>query len=178
MKAEKIDVNYELTAKDYIDFNLYHMKHSDKIKRLMFLQRFIIPLIYFILPFVLAKSTNVPLWLWMAASAAVYILWVYIFPKRMEKNISRKLSKALSQERNAKLLGKHSLAVTEEGISDIGTGGETNVKWNSIRNFIDSEEHFFIFISDTKAFIIPKRAFNTNEAIDIFSDAISKKVSA
>jgi len=163
MNGDNIKVDYELTAQDYIDFNLFHMNNSKKMKNILFIQRFIIPLIYFALPFVLARSTNVPFWLWMVAALVVYAVWVKIYPKRMKKSISQKLLRALKEERNAKLMGKHSCTLSKDMIVDIGKGGETKAKWSSILDVIESETHVFIFISDSKAFIIPKRALTTEE---------------
>lgn len=176
MNKESFELEYELIAQDYIDFNLYHLKYSGKIKNLLFIQRFIMPLIYFAMAFILARSTNVPLWVWLIVSAAVYLLWVFVYPVRMEKNLSRKLSKALKQDKNTKLLGKHSIILNSEGITDTGNGGETKVKWSSILDFVNYKDHMFIFITESRAFIIPKRAFITEDALNSFTSRVKEKM--
>lgn len=175
MNKEAFTLEYELTAQDYIDFNLYHLKYSGKIKNLLFIQRFVMPLIYFVLAFILARSTNVPLWVWMIVSAAVYLLWVFVYPARMEKNLSKKLSKALKQEKNSKLLGRHSITLYGDGLTDTGNGGETRVKWSSIMDFVNYKEHLFIFINESRAFIIPKRAFASEDALNSFTSRVEKE---
>jgi len=174
MNEDTMKLEYELTAQDYIDFNLFHLNYSKRIRNLLFIQRFIMPLIYFALPFILARSTNVPIWLWLIVSAAIYILWVLVYPARMQKNLSKKLLKALKQDRNSKLLGKHSIIIDKGGLTDIGDGGETKVKWSSINEFVEAKDQLFIFISESKAIIIPRRSFQSEEILEIFTAKVKQ----
>ncbi|MEV2867598.1 hypothetical protein ABNC46_08035 [Paenibacillus larvae] len=47
-------IQCETTADDFITFNMYHMKHAKSIQRSLLIQRFIIPLIYIMIPFILS----------------------------------------------------------------------------------------------------------------------------
>lgn len=159
MKEDTIKINYELTSQDYIEFNLYSLIYSKSMKKLMFVQRYIIPLFYFTLPFILDDQTNVPFGYWVIFCAAMYAIWVWTSPNRVKRNVTKKVLKSLKNEKFAKLLGEHTMVVSKEGIEDSGKGGEAKAPWSSILSIIEAKEHLYIFISESKAFIIPNRAF-------------------
>ena len=52
-------INYNLTEEDYLNFNMFHVKNSKAVKRTLNMQRFITPIIFIVLSYVLSKVGNV-----------------------------------------------------------------------------------------------------------------------
>ena len=148
-------LDYELTKQDYIAYNLFHMTYSKTARRLLRMQRYLIPVIFLLLPFFIARVSDIPLWYWMITFLITSIVWIFLFPKRMQKNIAGRVSKGL--------LGKRSLSLTEEGILEISESRESKSKWDAVENLVETQEYIFIYISSIMAYVIPSRAF-TSEA--------------
>jgi len=175
MKNEEFKISYELTARDYLDFNLYHLKNSKSMKKLVFTQRFIIPMFYFAFPFILSRSTSISFSNWMLMSVAMYILWVWTSPRKMQGSIIKKINKALKQGKLEKLLGEHTVILNNEGIIDIVKDGEAKAPWDSIFDVVEGKDQIYIFISDTKAVIIPVRAFAKEQLREEFLAKLKEK---
>lgn len=175
MNSNEFKISYELTARDYMDFNFYHLNNSKSMKKLVFTQRFIIPLFYFAFPFILSRSTNISFMNWMLMSVGLYILWVWTSPRKMQGSITKKINKALKEGKLEKLLGEHTITLNDEGIVDSGKGGEAKAPWNSIYDVTEGKDHVYIFINDTKAYIIPNRAFVKEQLKHDFLAKIKEK---
>ncbi|MEN1937069.1 YcxB family protein [Paenibacillus sp. 102] len=57
------------------------------------------------------------------------------------------------------LLGKHKVQITDEGIIETNSGGETKRKWKGIEKVEENEAYIFIYVSSMSANIVPKTAF-------------------
>ena len=55
-----MEIYYELTEEDYINFNLYHIKNSKTGKQALALQRFLTPLFFIIISYVYSMISNSP----------------------------------------------------------------------------------------------------------------------
>lgn len=154
-----MDLEYELTKQDYIDFNIYHMTSSVTMKRSLFIQRFIIPIIFLVLPIFLIKITDIPLWYWYSVFIILSVLWVVFYKKFLIKSVERRISKILDEGKTTGILGVHHFSFTEEGIVDKTEFSET--KYNVIEKVVESEKHIFIYVSAVMAYIIPIRIFNS-----------------
>ena len=67
-------LKYNLTEDDYINFNIAHMKNSKSLKRTMMINRFLTPLIFLVMPFVLVNISNIPFGYW----AVIFCFNIYI----------------------------------------------------------------------------------------------------
>ena len=51
-----MNINYNLTEEDYLNFNMFHVKNSKAVKRALNMQRFITPIIFIVLILCTFKS--------------------------------------------------------------------------------------------------------------------------
>jgi hypothetical protein len=166
-------LEYEITKQDYIDFNIYHMNHSVSIKHSLFIQRFIFPIIFLILPIFLVKITDIPLWYWFDVSIISSILWIIYYPKFLKKSVGRKVSKMLEEGKTTGILGNHIFSFTEEGVVDKTEFSETS--YNLIEKVVESEAHIFIYVSAVMAYIIPIRIFGSIDEKENFLNILNKR---
>jgi hypothetical protein len=165
-------LEYEITKQDYIDFNIYHMTHSETVKRSLFIQRFIFPIIFLVLPIFLIKITDIPLWYWFSVFIISSVLWIIFYPKFLKKSVERKISKMLAEGKTTGILGNHSFSFTEEGFVDKTEFSET--RYNLIEKVVESETHIFIYVSALMAYIIPIRIFGSVDEKKNFLSILSR----
>jgi len=166
-------IEYELTKQDYIDFNINHMNNSKSMKNSMLFQRFIIPVIYLILPLFLKYISRIPLWYWYCIFLIFSVIWIIRYPKIIEKSVIKRASKLIDEGKATGIVGHHSVTYTNEGIVDKTEFSET--KYSVFERVVESENHIFIYVSSVMAYIIPLRAFkNQDEKLEFLSMLNSK----
>lgn len=171
-----MDFEYILSKQDYIDFNVFHISYSDSMRRSVFIQRYIPPIGFLILPFILILVTTIPLWYWLTVFVFTSILWIAFYQKYIERSISKRISKMLDEGENEGkgILGKHKFSFSKEGIVDICEHSELKTKLNAIENIVEAKEHIFIYISPVSAFIIPNRVFESGAHKRDFLEMLSE----
>lgn len=165
-------INYELTKQDYIDFNMHHIATSPTMKRALFIQRFILPILFLVLPIFLIQITDIPLWYWFSVLGTASVLWIVLYPKSVNRSVAKRISKMISEGSATGIVGTHCLSLTEQGIVDKTEYSET--RYHVIERIEESEKHIFIYVSAVMAYIIPKRVFPTSDEADEFRIALKK----
>lgn len=169
-------IDYELNTNDYLEFNMHYMNHSSTIKRSIFIQRYIISLIFLVAPFLMKCISDIPFWYWSMCFIITYVLWIVFYPKHLTKSTKKRMDKLINEGKNLDLFGKHSLAIVEEGLIDHSEFGETKTNWQAIEKIHETEDFVYIYIGAVKAYIIPKRSFVDEAEKDNFLDEIKNKV--
>ncbi len=163
-----MNLQFEITKQDYSDFNIYYANNSKAIKRTVFINRFILPIIFLILPVFISKVSDISLFYWYCVFILTFILWIILYPKQFNKSYKKRLSKLFDENNNKSIFTHHNLSITEEGIIDTTKFGET--KTNTIDNVVEMDNYIYVFISGISAYIIPKRIFtNFDEKKDLLN---------
>ena len=152
-----MEIYYNLTEEDYINFNLYHIKNSKTGKRALVLQRFLTPLFFIIISYIyslISDMSFLPLFITFLVTS---ILWVIFYPKYFYRLIARNAKKMMKEGKNDGLLGNHQLKLTEEGLVDTSSNKETKVTWSGITSFKEDDGYFLLYNSSVSAYILPKR---------------------
>lgn len=169
-----MEINYELTEKDYLDFNVFHAENSPTIRRSILIQRLIGPVIFLIMPFYATRKTGIPLWYWLIIFGTLSALWYSFYPKYIKWEVSRRTSKLIKEGKDNTLLGNRTIKLTPEGVHDISEHGDSKVKWGSIERIEKNETHIYIYISSISSFIIPIRAFKDLASKEVFMMELDK----
>ena len=161
-------IKYNLTEDDYINFNMYHLKKSDSLKKSIMINRFLTPVIFLIMPFVLGKISNIPFWYWAVVFVLIYILWVAFYEKNLYKINKKRIIKMLKENSNEGLLGEKILDIDGEYIKSISDVRESTIHIKVIKNIIEDNDYIFIYLNSVEAIIVPLRAFKNNKEKDKF----------
>ncbi|ALC80213.1 YcxB family protein [Bacillus gobiensis] len=153
-----MELKYELTKDDYLAFNLHYMKHSKMIKQSLFMQRFLTPIIFLVLPFVLFWMTREFLIGFFITFVLVSIVWMAFYPKYFFAYIKKRLLKALNEGSNDNLLGQHVFIPSEDGLIEKNSAGERKTSWSGIERVEENDDYYFLFLSSMSAYILPKRS--------------------
>lgn len=171
-----MNINYQLTKQDYIEFNIYHMGYSNSLRKLVFVQRYIVSIIFLIAPFIITKFIDIPLWYWLSIFVIVYILWVIFYPKHLRRSMGKRISRMVDEGKNAGMFDNQSLTLSLDGIINIGSLDESKTKYEAVEKVAETNDYVFIYISSIKAYIIPIRAFVGLNQRNEFVNYLSSKV--
>lgn len=152
-----MEINYHLTEDDYLSFNLFHVKNSKVAMRTLNIQRILMPIIFIAAAYLFSTIDDVP-FLWMLIPfIIVSILWFTFYPKYFYRHVARGTRKMIKEGKNEGLLGDHTMRLSDEGIVDSNSNGETKVNWSGIYEFKESSDTFYLYNSAISAYILPKR---------------------
>jgi hypothetical protein len=161
---KEIQVNFELNIKDILSYKIYSYDHYIPIKKSRRLMRRVALLAFFIeiLSAAILYLTYTPIQLLLVIIFVVIamftFLWSLLSPWIIKKATIRAILGGYDKSLNS-LIGKHSLAITPEAITDKSDFGELTIHWKAINQIESAERYIFIYPSTNIPYIIPKSAF-------------------
>ena len=180
-KGDFMNINYQLTKQDYIEFNIFHMSYSNSIRKILFVQRYFVSIIFLITPFIVSRIINeISFWFWLPVFIIVYLLWVIFYPKYFYWFSSRRISRMVDEGKNADMLGSQSLELTEDRIVNISSFSESKTDYRTVERVVETKDYIYIYISSVMAYIIPIRTFESldqkTEFINMLNSNINKHI--
>lgn len=106
-------IHYHLTEEDFVNFNLYHSRHSKAATRPLMVQRIVSPILFIAVAFLFSTIGGIPLPFSLTTFGILSILWVLFYPKYFYHLIKRNAKKMIREGRNDGLLGDHTMSLTE-----------------------------------------------------------------
>lgn len=152
-----MEINYILTEDDYLNFNLFHTKHSKVVKKSLLIQRLMGPVIFIAFSYLFSIFADLPFIGLFVTFSIISVLWYIFYPAYFYKLIIRNVKKAMNEGDNGGLLGKRQMILNEEGIIDVNSSSKTESNWQAIKDIKEDENNFFLYNSAVSAYIIPKR---------------------
>ncbi|MCH4890150.1 YcxB family protein [Acidaminobacter sp. JC074] len=168
-------INYTLTAKDYIDFNIYHMNTSKTMKRNIMFQRLMGPLIFTIFTYIAYRLTNISLMYWSIVFLIASVIWFFVYPSRLKKRLIKHIVKLLSEDENRGLLGDKVMELGDEGIIVTDQFGKNSASYSVLSRIEKTDEHIFAFNSAVSAYIIPLSAFENDSQVEAFIEELKNR---
>lgn len=152
-------IDYELSKYDYLDFNMNYMSNLKTGKKVFIAQRYITPIVFFIVALIMTKATSIPQGDSFKGAALCYVLWAIFYPRYFNWASSKRILKMLDENGSEGMMGDHSLTLTERSIINSTPRGDSRTDWKNIKKIIETQKHIFIFISAESAYILPARVF-------------------
>ena len=163
-----MEIDYHLTEEDYLNFNMFHVKNSKAVRETLNMQRFLTPIIFIIASFVLPKVGSISFLGVFITFLVVSILWVIFYPRYFYSYVIRGTKKMMKEGKNDGLLGKHHMILSEYGIIDSTSNGETKVTWSGIKTLSEDKQNIYLYNSSVSAYILPKRELDDVEEIKTY----------
>jgi hypothetical protein len=160
-----MDLKYQLTEEDYINFNLFHMKNSETIMKSVRNQRIFTPVFYLLFSVVFSFLLDIPFLVSFTPFFILSVLWVLFYPKYLFGRAIRHTKKLVKEGRNESILGEHHMVLNDEGIVDKTSKGETKVTWSGINELKENDQYIYLYNSALSSYILPKREFENVEEI-------------
>ncbi|AXI10808.1 hypothetical protein CUC15_18475 [Oceanobacillus zhaokaii] len=162
-----MEINYNLTEEDYLNFNLFHMKNSKSVMNSLKMQRFLTPIFFILISYLFSQLGDTPFLFAFIPFLIISIIWIVFYPRFFYKTVIRNVKKMIREGRNGGLIGKHRMIITEDGITETTSTDETKVNWSGIQAFKEDNDYFYLYNSSVSAYILPKRELkNADEVKD------------
>ncbi|GAA0351580.1 hypothetical protein GCM10008932_00910 [Alkalibacterium iburiense] len=153
-----MEITYELEKEDYILFNLYHIEHSPSQKKLLFMMRIVLPIVFAIPIYILGTSIfNQPGIYWIIVSLLFVVGWMIYYPKEQKRSVRKQTEKLLNEGDNTSLFGKKKLVVDEFSITITGGHSTEVITVDTIQSVKVYDEMILLYNSSISAHIIPTR---------------------
>lgn len=154
-----MEITYELLEEDYVAYNLNHIKHSPSQKKNLLLSRYLLPFVSaFIVYFFGTRIFNQPEIYWVIISFLFIVGWLLYYPKMLEKNIQKQITRLLSEGDNSSFFGVKKMVIGEDSIQIIeGNSSESSISRNNLKEIKVYENQIILYLSAVQGIIIPKR---------------------
>lgn len=170
-----MNIEFERTIQDVIDFNLFHMAHSPSIKRQLLLMQvltglLVIPLVFSIFYLVYHSINTFAIIISILAGVLAFAL----YPQSSRKSTVSRIKKMLSEGNNNALLGHQVVSLSPEGIFVKNQASEAKIIWSTVGRITDNDKHVYIYTSSINALVIPKYCFQSEKAKQDFLEYVNK----
>jgi hypothetical protein len=165
-----MNIEFERTIDDVIDFNLFHIAHSSSIKRQMLLMQVLTGVLVVLLVFgVLYVNFQILNVFTMVVSILSGILVFALYPQVTRISTINRIRKMLNEGNNKALFGRQIITLSPEGIFSKNQLTESKINWSAVEKVAQSDKHFFLYTSSINALVIPKKCFQSEkESMEFF----------
>lgn len=170
-----MELNYELTKEDYVDFNMYHVKNSKETKKAVFIQRYVISLMFLIIPIVIWILKKETFNIIYVICPLFWIMWILFYNKAFDRSITKKINRMLDKSINSGLIGMHNITIDNGELIEKTSNGYIKNNIRDINEIQETKDHIFIYISNNNAYVIPKRTFKSKEKLNNFKTELKIK---
>lgn len=170
-----MEVTFNLSKEDYLEFNMSHMKFSKYAKRAILVEKFGVPFIFLIIPFILKESISIPFFITISIGIVIFLLWIFFYDKFLHWKTVKNFNKLLLKEDHDCILGEQTIRLEKLGLIHISNGNRRRISWNALLGINETDKYIFIYANSTMAHIIPKRAFSTKVQLDKFIKILKSK---
>lgn len=157
-----MELEFERTPQDVIDFNLYHLEHSAVSRRERLTQRLLAALLTaaFVLMLSLWPSGQLNALIWGAAGFTASVIFL-IYPMLLRQVTLGRLKQLIREGNNDTLFGPQTLSISADGILARNRSSESKIQWAAVQQVAESKRQLFLFTSAIGALVIPKNCFKT-----------------
>lgn len=161
------EYHIQLSEKDYINFNKFHLLHSKSGKQIIRRNQLMFPVIsFFLLLLIWWFDGNLELLLIEAIVLGVMSIILVFFTKGLLiKNITKQLNK-LKKEGKLPYSERSIVTFEDDGIREKTAHSETKTSYALVEKIKVSDETIYVYISAVQALIIPKTCYCADKTID------------
>lgn len=156
-----MEVRYTMTEEDYINFNIHHINNSPSQKNMIFVLRYILPLLAGIFIYYIgAVVRQQPKVYWIIIALLYLVLWATYYPKHHRKNIARQIKKMLKEGENTSLFMEKTLKIEGDIIEIIDENSSERTLKSNISHIKIYDDMIAIYLNSLSAHVIPIRYLN------------------
>ncbi|WP_158844534.1 YcxB family protein [Algibacter sp. L1A34] len=151
-----MNLNYELTESDYLEYHLYTASKSKLNKKTRFRTRIIIPIIYTL--FALYSAINDKSYVITITFVLISIIWYVFYPRYSKWANKRRFQKHIDENYKNRINKPVEISFNEDSVYSKDFSTETKIKGSELNELNEIKNHFFIKLKTGLSLIVPKRA--------------------
>lgn len=168
-----MEVEYEITLDDLVEFNMYALKHHPELmkrlksNRICLIATLVISPLAAIFCFIKGYTSFAIFFLSLIVISAL-CYWYFYTDSQLRKKIKKAVLKEHVSIPNEEICRKK-ISISETGINTASVYGEGLSKWSAISEIVRTDDYIYLSFKPGKAQIIPKRAFINDAAFNQFA---------
>ena len=153
-----MELRYEVTEEDYINFNVHHAENSKSHKKIYNMIKYLLPIFLGIIIYLTGPSLfNQPRLYWGIISILFILIWIVRFPKIYKRIIRRSVKSMLKDGDNSSMICENTMTI-EDGEIKVTSEYSTEITSKAgIKEVKTYEDMILIYISGFSAHIVPTR---------------------
>lgn len=171
-----MELHYDITKQDYIDFNLNYFVNNAMVQRSILMTRIATAVL------VIVGGTVLMYWVkgLSVLSVAVYLalaaLCFFGTPWYMKRKVVKNTERILRNANNKQLCGPKTLTLREDEFELSGENEDTVYKYEAVQRTATDTGHYYIFVDEFSAVIVPFSAFEDEEQKKAFYKRITAHI--
>lgn len=171
-----MELHYDIQKQDYIDFNLNYFVNNAVVQRSILITRIATAVI------VLLGGTALMYWVkgLSVLSVLVYVALAAICffgtPWYMKRKVVKNTERILRNANNKQLCGPKTLTLREDEFELTGENEDTVYKYEAVQRTATDSGHYYIFVDEFSAIIVPFTAFADKTQKRAFYDRITANI--
>ncbi|HBG71052.1 MAG: hypothetical protein A2W93_02890 [Bacteroidetes bacterium GWF2_43_63] len=145
-------INYQLTAEDYLKFQLYTASRSKQVKARRMLSRILWPIVFLGIGIYFATDSN---WAIAGILAGVAIIWFLVYPIFSRYQFKNHFRKDIKERYSENLDKSLSIEDRANDLFLVAPQGERSVKYSSITEINDLGTHYLIMFDTGTVAVLP-----------------------
>ncbi|MGI6181048.1 MAG: YcxB family protein [Agathobaculum sp.] len=156
-----MELHYDITRQDYIDFNLNYFNHNAVVQRSIKMTRIGTAAL------VIVGGTALMYWLgslnvWsIAVYTAMAAVCFFGTPWYMRRKVIKNVDRILSRANNKQVCGAKTLILRDDSFELVGENEDTVYQYAAVQRTASDEGHYYVFVDEFSAVIVPFSAFES-----------------
>jgi hypothetical protein len=155
-----VNIEFERTSNDLVEFNIYHIANSPIIKKQILFSQIIgglsTALIFLFIAYSSTQSVSIGVIIGsLLAGALAFVGFLYFYRAINLWQVKR----MLREGNNKALLGRHAVTLSADGIFYKMEESESKMSWNSVDRVAQNGSYIFVYMGSVNALVIPKNTF-------------------
>jgi hypothetical protein len=173
-----MNIQYVLNLDDVIAYHSYLWEHNTKIKQTYtVMTRILIAfgIVLLVLTVIDVRVLNADIWVAVVNGVlgVCAILFAAFWPKLWRRITMRSIMKRYSRK-PPRVIGKHELSITSEGVTDIDEIEPSFARWDEIVLLASNGKYLFLLTSGPNFHIVPQRAFSDQASFGQFVETAKR----
>lgn len=153
-----MEITYDITAEDYIAFNLDYMRNNRTSKRNILKARLQGAVLILAAGGICGYLLNAYSPVLIAIFVAAAVLYALMIPRTITKKVTNNVRKTLQQSGSI-ACGQKSLVLEDGRFRLKGTGEDSLYDYAKVQKVVEDAAHFYIYTGQMEALIVPFTAF-------------------
>jgi len=150
-------LRFNVTENDYLQFNIFHNKHSPTVRRTLLLLRFLLPVMLISFTFLSGRLSTINL----ISIAIISVIWFCVTPALFLCSIKRSVRRLMKEGKCNEFVGERTVIFSEASIRLEAETRTVETSFSAVERIVSDDERFYIYIGAISAYIIPFSAFAT-----------------
>ncbi len=165
-----MEIRYDVSLGDIIEFNLFHVEHSKTVKKQVMLIRILVPVVYILLG--VAFSLIWDNIFYAITFAVLSVVWFLIYKSIYRARVKKSVVKMLGEDKNRGMIGPKVLRLEGGKLSYESETSATEFKGKFVNRVLESETCYYLYTTSINAVVVPKSAFESKAQESEFVEKI------